>query len=211
MTFKYLKFYKMLIPFVLLIIIYCGTAPITGSETTNGLTVAVVNNVFHGTTVPSSRVYCFSSTYNPDSGTGYSDTVTADSRGTFTFSDCPLSTFTIYVYSQCVDSAAIIQNISNMVNIPDTSTAFQGIVSIYGTTLKNSAVIVNAKVYIPGTPFITTSNDSGTFSLQNIPRGIFTIHSYLSERWINGAISDTARIDFSKNATKTMSITLNLK
>jgi len=210
MTINYLNFYKMLIPFISLVILYCGTAPITGSETTNGLTVAVVNNVFHGTTVPSSRVYCFSSTYNPDSGTGYSDTATTDSHGAFTFDNCPLSTYTMYVYSPDIDSAAIIQNISNMVNKPDTGTAFQDVVSINGTIFKNGTTIGNARVYIPGTPFVTTSSDLGIFSLQNVPKGTFTIHSYLSERWVKGVVSDSATINLT-DTNRTKLVTLNLK
>lgn len=208
---NFLNIYKLLLPFLLLSLPYCGTTPTAGSETTNGLTVAVVNNEFHGTTIPSSAVYCFSSTYNPDSGTGYSDTVISDAQGAFTFSDCPVATYTMYVYSHGADSAAIIQNIRNMVNTPDTSTEFQGVVSIHGTTLKDSAVAVNAKVYIQGTHFLTTSSINGAFSLQNIPKGTFTIHSYISDRWINGALSDSATINLSKNVSKAISVTLNLK
>jgi hypothetical protein len=209
MNIYFLNFHKMLIPFLLLVTIYCGTAPIAGSETTNGLTVAVVNKSFYGTTVPSSRVFCFSSTYNPDSGTGYSDTVITDTDGAFVFSDCPRSTYTIYAYSSGIDSAAIIQNISNDSNKPDTGTAFQSVASINGTTSSNGAAIVNVRVYIPGTPFVTASDSSGTFSFQNIPKGTFTIHSYLVARWTKGVISDSTTINLSENANK--SVTLNLK
>ncbi|NLD95010.1 MAG: carboxypeptidase-like regulatory domain-containing protein [Fibrobacter sp.] len=204
-----INFYKLLISCLLLALTYCSTTPIAGSETTNGITVAVVDNKFLGTTTPSSRVYCFSSTYNPDSGTGFADTVTADTYGRFTISDCPLSTYTIYTYSSGIDSAAIIQNISNSSNKPDTGTAFQGVASINGTTSNDGAAIVNALVYIPGTPFITTSDSSGTFSIQNIPKGTFTIHSYLVSRWIKGVISDSATVNLSEDTDR--SVTLNLK
>jgi hypothetical protein len=211
MIINYLNFYKMLIPFLLVLTIYCGTAPIAGSETTNGLTVAVVDNTFQGTTVPSSYVYCYSSTYNPDSNTGYSDTAFTDPQGTFTFENCPLSTYTIYTYSPDVDSAAIIQNISNSANKPDTNTQFKSVVSIAGTTRKSDGIIENARVYIHGTSFATTSDSSGRFSMQNLPQGTFTLYSYVKPTWIKGVLSDSTTINLSENINRGVSVTLTLK
>ena len=61
--------------FLLYIYIACTSPGISGSETTNGLTVAVVNDTITGRTVPGNTVMCFSTSYNPNSTTSYSDMV----------------------------------------------------------------------------------------------------------------------------------------
>lgn len=179
--------------------ISCSVQKHTGSETTNGLTVAVVNSSINGKTIPGNTVFCFSSTFNPDSGTGFADTMHADNNGEFSFSNLDSAVYNVFSFLPNRDSVAIIQGINPTVPSEDTTVYYDRSYTISGVTSNDFGIITNAEVYLIGTPFITSSNSTGKFIFSNVPCGIFIIKSTFSDRQIKSEQSASEMIDLTRS------------
>jgi hypothetical protein len=199
--------------FFLNVLATCTNQTISGSETTNGLTVAVFNGEITGRTNPGNEVMCFTSTFNPDSNTGYCDTVTADSNGNFNFRNLKISEYNVFSYSRNKDSSAIIQKLNVGITKKDTSVLFSQSAIVSGKTMSNGVALSGARVYLMGTPFITTSDMNGLFTIKNVPTGRFLVQSVSIKRWNDkGTLSVSQHIDVSEHSNSIdFTVILNLE
>jgi hypothetical protein len=188
------------------LIIKCTTTPVAGSETTNGLTIAVVNGFVSGNTLPNNRVMCFSSSFNPDSNTGFIDTTYTDSLGNFSFTLSLDQHYNLFTYSSNGDSCALIQDLKE--NILDTTVNFCPVLNVEGITTNNATPVYNAKVYIIGTSFKTISDQDGRFSFISIPDGNFVVKS-VSGNWTKGELTGYGTI--SREPSRGHILTIELK
>jgi hypothetical protein len=180
-----------------------------GSETTNGIAVAVAATTIEGSTAPNATVFVYSADYAPDSITAYKDTIGVDQSGAFTVYSVPEGVYNIFAFADNRALGAAVQNVpvSPQGAFADT-VPFDSLSAISGMVLLDSMPQISATVYVRGSPFETISDSAGAFELRDIPPGSFLVAARFRPRDIYTVYTDSTNID-TRN-TKTAFVVLEL-
>ncbi|MBN1758736.1 MAG: carboxypeptidase-like regulatory domain-containing protein [Chitinispirillaceae bacterium] len=191
----------------------CSEAPVTGSETTGGVEIAVVETTIYGTTTPGATALLFDTGYSGIFPGTHADTAVADDTGGILFSDLPEGTYNLFVYagdqrSFCAMIPAIRIIQINHKTVYTDSQDFSASRTITGRVTTLGQPIPFSQVYIPGSPFITNTDSTGSFILGNIPEGVYTV--IVNPMYSNGG-EDTTTVDFTSTDDLTIDLSIDLK
>lgn len=151
-----------------------------GSETTNGVTVTVVQNNISITGPAGSNVNIYSADYLPSSNTGPLTSLNLNDSGLATLNQFLTGIFNIFLLNPSDSTVGIIHSVS----VPKkVNTSWHGKLEFPGALsgklmISNASTNGNAVVYIIGTPFIDTislDNSIVQFNFNRIPPGNCTI------------------------------------
>lgn len=154
-----------------------GNDPISGSgsQTTNGVTIAVSSDSIRVTGKENSTSMLYSSSYVPFNDSGYADTVQCID-GSCLFLKVPGGMYNILVVDYNDSLAAIIQDVniggSSTVHINDSLLPYG---SISGTIRQENDLLSNYAVFIRGTPFQVYSDTNGAYLFTALPMGSYRL------------------------------------
>ena len=147
----------------------------SGSQTTNGVTVAVQSGTITVSGKAGLKVMVYSNDYLP-----YNDSLFADTNlindNQCTFNALPADSYTVLIADSAQELSAIFQNIrvDESSHSSYTDTLGSG-GSVSGKIRLEGQPTPNAIAYIKGTPFFTESNDSGRYAFPSLPFGDYDI------------------------------------
>lgn len=190
----------------------CGTTgPTAGSETTNGVSVTVAASSISGSTSPDATVMLFDAARKPDDTGAVADTIAAGPDGTFAFESLPPGTYNVFVYPPDRLMGAVVPAVAVGANdIGSDSARFDTTASVSGLVYRDGLAAQSAKVYIPGSPFVTTADTDGGFILNQVPRARYTIVAELVTRTYGVAYADSQTIDVGPSGKWNTFVTLTL-
>jgi hypothetical protein len=153
-----------------------GTGDIAGaSETTNGIVVASWNASVSIEAAPGVAVSIYSENYEPVFRQGVSEVGVTDSTGHILFDSLIPGHYNVLARNLTQSTAAFVPAVAVFSDSSsrrparlDTSGSIEGVVS---------GVIGVIAVFVTGSPFQTMVDQSGTFSLQGIPAGVYRLHA----------------------------------
>jgi hypothetical protein len=205
-------------------LLLCSTPQYGGGvETTNGITIAIKESQILGTAPAGSQIVICDTAYTPYITSQMHseisiDTAFADEYGKFKLDLLPDGCYNLTGRNYSADSGAIIKDICiNRMNTTESikSVEYMLIGSITGTAFIGSECTGSVLVYIRGTDLWDTTENSGIYTIENIPAGKFTINAYCKKPSKIPGMSDyyTLKID---NVTvagnvQTISVDLNLE
>lgn len=166
--------------FLFCVLVFRCTSNIAGTETTNGdgFTITASTNYIEGTAPNGFMVELYSSDFYPHTNKGYKKSTTIDSNMIYKFTNLESGTYNLYCHSVTNDTSVFIQKIHiDELNGTNTDTIdFTTTGSVSGNLIDtNSEPIQNAHVYIIGSPFYTVTNNSGSYTINEIPAGSYKI------------------------------------
>jgi N-acetylneuraminic acid mutarotase len=174
---------------ILLLHCECGLGPMTGGSGSevNGRTFQASLKPIAGATVYLDTARSIDTTAMPDtSAIVHLDTATSGPDGNF---NIRLENNGVYIISCSANNGGLVAFKSNViVNRPSN---YDGIYpvdvgtlvlvppgSISGKVVINSSTMANVICYIPGTSFMAISNDTGGFTISNVPPGTYSVYYY---------------------------------
>ena len=167
--------------FLIIIACRCTEPPVTGSETTSGVEIAVVKTTIHGTTNPGAVAILLNEEYSVNSIGKYADTMIADDTGGVAFTDLPQGKYNLYVFSDnALHAGTVLFGIpvndwAQQNGIYTDTGFFSGVRNITGTVFRNNQPVPQMPVHIPGSPFGTATDSSGFFMFAGIPPARYSI------------------------------------
>ncbi len=155
-----------------------NTVNITGSETTNGITIIAQQGSISGTAAPGLTVSLYDSAYSPYELIGLALTKNVDDSGKFEFASLPASYYNLFITNPLSDSGCYFSAIPVS---PDTvpyevtdSLTMTGTIS--GTVVnKMNQALDSTIAYIKGSSFCDSSDSDGTYIFSTVPRGNYSI------------------------------------
>lgn len=175
--------YVLTICFVLL---QCTGRIAGGSETTNGVIVAVAQNDIKFTGPSGSNINIFSVDYMPSSNTGPVISLSLNDSGLATLNDFSYGIYNIFILNPSDSTMGLIDSVTvskNENRFWDVRLELPGALS-GKLIIANASTNGNAVIYIKGTPFIDTmgvNNSIAHFNFSRIPSGIYTIEYIIKD------------------------------
>lgn len=175
---------RSLILFVLLFLYSCsGGSDMAGgssSETTSGFIVVSSAGTLSGKALASSTVMLFDSEYNPLTREGYADTVTLEGKSSFSFEALEEGSYNLFAFDNSSDKKLMIS-----VTVDDSLRHYREKYhtpgSVSGILESEEKTVINSKVALLGTPFITELNNEA-FTFDDLPKGNYRV-MYQYEGW----------------------------
>ena len=157
-----------------------------GLETTNGVTIRIIDDTITGVTAAYSRIIICDTAYVPREikPPRFIDTVISDTKGNFTIQELPRGVYTLVVLNTDIASGCIIRPINvdyDDITALNNTIAFVPLSNIPVQTRIDSAIAPQTIVFIPGTPFQALTGQAGTGLLTGIPNGTYRVNAYLNK------------------------------
>ncbi|MBN1577346.1 MAG: hypothetical protein JW913_12380 [Chitinispirillaceae bacterium] len=174
----------------------------SGSQTTNGVTVAAYADSIVVTGREGLNVMLFAGDYVPiDTPPGYSDTASI-LVGRHRFPSLPHGFYSVLTIDENSGNAALFQEVpvGDSIFFEETDT-LRPTGSISGTVLWDETPRVECSVYSEGTPFSSATDESGRYRLSSVPVGSYHLSVWSTEH------TDTTHTDTTGALPTTVSVT----
>jgi hypothetical protein len=155
------------------LLFYCANPHTAGSETTNGITVAVIDRSVEVKTEKTMMISLHAASYLPFSRSGYAASMLVDSSGSFSFTVPDTGCYNLYARDTATRHGALLQHIPvfDSTNGYVDSAAFDSLYRVYGIVTFSDTPQVRGVVYAPGSPLFDSTDSSGRYSISYIPKG----------------------------------------
>lgn len=160
----------------------CSQAPISGTstETTNGISVAVLGTNVKGSALPGVVVSLYRNSYNPLYPLGVTpDSQTVDGSGTFAFAMADTGRYNIIATTPAQDSGTVFTGVAlypdSRFTLADT---LRPTGTIHGTFILDTTRTNGGYAYLKGTSYIVPLAGDGTFVIADIPSGSYSVRVY---------------------------------
>jgi hypothetical protein len=152
---------------------YCSNPHMAGSETTNGITVAVVDRSVEVKTGKTMMISLHAASYLPFSHSGYAASMLVDSGGSFSFTVPDTGCYNLYARDTVIGQGALLQKIPvfDSTNGYADSSGFDSLYRVYGTVTFSDTPQIKTVVYAPGSPCFDSTDSSGGYSISYVPKG----------------------------------------
>jgi hypothetical protein len=152
---------------------YCSNPQTAGSETTNGITVAVIDRSVEVRTGKTMMISLHAASYLPFNQSGYTASMLVDSGGSFSFAVPDTGCYNLYARDTAMGQGALLQNIPvfDSTNGYADSAGFDSLSRLFGIVTFSDTPQVRAVVYAPGSPCFDSTDSSGGYSISYVPKG----------------------------------------
>jgi hypothetical protein len=150
----------------------------SGSETQNALIVISDHGRLHGVSGPQDVAGAYGGSYVPYKDSGFDTTVSSSNDGGFDFGVLDTGVYNVLVQGADGARGAFFSSIRVGPRIgPDTFGSVLGpLGSVSGTVMDTAGIAYRQlPVYIQGSPFFDKSDDTGFFSIKDVPAGSFVL------------------------------------
>ena len=151
----------------------CSNPQMAGSETTNGITVAVIDRSVEVKTEKTIMISLHAASYLPFKDSGYATSMLVDSGGSFSFAVPDTGYYNLYARDTTTQQGALLQHIPvfDSTNGYTDSAGFDSLYRVYGIVTFSDTPQVKVVVYAPGSPLFDSTDSSGSYSISYIPKG----------------------------------------
>ena len=155
------------------LLFHCSNPQTAGSETTNGISVAVIDRSVEVKTEKTMMISLHAASYLPFKDSGYSASMLVDSGGSYSFTVPDTGCYNLYARDTAMGQGALLQNIPvfDSTNGYADSTGFDSLSSLYGVVTFSDTPQVRAVVYAPGSPCFDSTDAAGMYSILYVPKG----------------------------------------
>ncbi len=184
----------------LLLVAACSSdntvGPSAGSETTNGMTVAVVDSTVSGIAGPGVIVAIYAADYLPHRDLGFADTVLVGADSAYVFAGLEPGTYRLVAIDQSGGLGAYVDSLTVGIRndtVGDT-VQFDSLRSMEGRVTLSQTPQELCVVFVPGTPWFDSTDAAGEFRLESLPGSTCTLVAEYVPRGTYSLYVDTATV-----------------
>lgn len=155
------------------LLFHCSNPHTAGSETTNGITVAVIDRSVEVKTEKTMMISLHAVSYLPFKDSGYAASTLVDSGGSYSFALPDTGCYNLYARDTATQQGALLQHIPvfDSTNGYTDSTGFDSLSRLFGVVTYSDTPQAAAVVYAPGSPLFASTDNAGMYSILYVPKG----------------------------------------